>query len=140
MHASGFRAMSRALVVGLVAVVALAAVDVRFPKGRSASKNWHFAIDHPTVLLHIATASIVVLLALGLFVRSIASRHRRWIALSAIGLAFVALAWAMGAEYVATLSSGPLTGMSLGWLGAIVSYVVGWRSSSQELRNRRQGR
>ncbi|MGO8875438.1 MAG: hypothetical protein ACLQNG_06705 [Acidimicrobiales bacterium] len=121
MQTSGFRAMSRLLVFGLVVVVALAAANVSIPKGRSSSKNWHFALAHPTVLLHIVIASIVVIFALGLVVRCATSRNRRWIALSAIGLAFLLLEWAMGGDYVATLSRGSLTGMSLGWLGAVVT-------------------
>ena len=39
-------------------VVALAADDIHVPEGQSASKNWRFALDHPTILLHvIANAS-----------------------------------------------------------------------------------
>jgi hypothetical protein len=121
--------MARMLVFGLVVVVALAAANVRFPKGPSSSKNWSFAFDHPTILLHIITGSIIVALAIGLFLRSAASRNRLWVVLSELGLAFVVLAWATGADYVATLSNGPLTGMSLGWLGAIVTYGVSWRLS-----------
>jgi hypothetical protein len=132
--------MSRLLVLGLVVVVALAAVNVSFPKGRSASENLNFALGHATVLLHIVTASIVMLFALGLVVRCVPGRNRLWVALSSIGLAFVVLAWSMGVYYVATLSSGSLTGMSLGWLGAVVTYGVGWRLSSRELRAQRQGR
>ena len=34
-------------------VVALAADDIHVPEGQSASKNWRFALDHPTILLHV---------------------------------------------------------------------------------------
>jgi hypothetical protein len=134
MSAAGFRAMARLLVVGLVVVVALAAADVHVPKGQSASKNWRFTLDHPTILLHVIVASIVVVLALWLLVRSLVSRNRVRIGLSALGLAFLVLAWVMGAQYVATLSSGSLNGMSLGWLGATATYAASWRVARRDIR------
>ena len=75
-----------------------------------------------------------MVLAIGLFVRSAASRNRLWVALSALGLAFSALAWAMGDKYVATLSKASLTGMGLGWLGAIVTYGAGWLLGRRAVR------
>lgn len=138
MSATDLRAMARLLVLGLVVVVALAAADVHVPKGRSASKNWGFALDHPTIVLHIIVASIVVVLAVWLLVRTVVAHRPLWVGLSGLGLAFVVLAWVMGAEYVASLSSGTLTGMSLGWLGAILTYGAGWRVARAEIREQRK--
>jgi hypothetical protein len=46
--------------------------------------------------------------------------------ISAIGLAFVILAFAMGEQYVSALNNTALSDMGLGWFGAIATYGVGW--------------
>ncbi len=48
-------------------------------------------------------------------------------------MAFVILAYAAGEDYVTTLRNSALTLMSVGWLGAIVSYGAGcYRGRKQE--------
>ncbi len=123
---AGFKAMSRGLVVGLVIVIGLVAYDITIPKGRSSSKNWHFVLSHPTILLHIAFATVVVITAVALLVRSFRSHNRIWLLLSALGVAFVLFAFVAGETYVSTLSNSALSDMGLGWFGAIVAYSVGW--------------
>ena len=41
------------LLIGLIISIALVSYDIAIPKGRSSSKNWHFVLTHPTILLHI---------------------------------------------------------------------------------------
>jgi multisubunit Na+/H+ antiporter MnhB subunit len=128
-----FKAMSRGLVVGLVLVIALVAYNVNIPKGRSSSKNWHFVFTHPTILLHVLLAVAVVVVAIALLLRSIRSRRRSWVLMSAVGLAFLLLAFSMGERYVDTLSNSSLSNMGIGWFGATVTYGAAWYLNRKEL-------
>ena len=126
MQTKTFKMLARGLFIGLVIVVGLVSYDITIPKGRSSSKNWNFVLTHPTILLHIIFGSLVLLGAIALLVRSVRSRVRPWIAISAIGLAFVIFAFATGEQYVSTLSNADLSDMGIGWFGAIATYGVGW--------------
>ncbi len=126
MERADFKSMTRGLVLGLVVVIALVAYDITIPKGRSSSKNWHFVLTHPTILLHILMATVVVIAAIALLVKSVRSHNRTWIVLSALGAVFVLLAFAMGEMYVTSLSNSALSNMGLAWFGAIATYGVGW--------------
>jgi len=100
--------------------------DITIPPGESAGRNWNFVFTHPTILLHVVAAVIVVIGAIALVIRSARSRNPAWIVLSALGLTFILLAFVMGENYVQTLDNSSLSGMSAGWAGAIVTYGVGW--------------
>jgi hypothetical protein len=126
MQSTSFKVASRGLVVGLVVVIGLVAYNINIPKGRSSSKNWHFVLTHPTILLHVILGTLVLLGAIALLVRSVRSRVRPWMVISAIGLAFVILAFAMGEQYVSSLGNTALSDMGIGWFGAIATYGVGW--------------
>jgi hypothetical protein len=118
--------LSRRLVAALVAVVALAAFNSTIPAGNSAASNWKFVLTHPTILLHVITATAVLIMAVVGLVASIGSRDRSWFALSAAGLAFVLLAFAAGDQYVISLHDSALNYMSIGWAGALITYGTGW--------------
>jgi hypothetical protein len=118
--------LSRMLVLALVAVVALAGYNITFPAGKSASSNWTFALTHPTVLLHIAVATAILVMAVIALIRSIRGRDRPWAALSVAGLIFVLAAFACGEDYVTSLHKSALNGMSIGWAGAVIAYGTGW--------------
>jgi membrane protein DedA with SNARE-associated domain len=134
MELAGFKAMTRALVIGLAVVVALVSYDITIPAGESAGRNWKFVLTHPTILLHVIAATIVVIGAIALVIRSVRSHNSPWTMVSALGLAFVLLAFAMGEDYVQTLHNSSLSGMSIGWVGAIVTYGAGWYWSHRSER------
>ena len=73
---------SRALVVALVVVVALAGFNVTIPAGRSAANNWRFVLTHPPILLHVIVATAVLVVAAVALIMSLRSRDRPWIAVS----------------------------------------------------------
>jgi hypothetical protein len=130
---TGLKKLSRALVIGLAVVVALVSYNVTIPAGKPSGSNWRFAATHPTILLHIIAASGVLVVGVIMLIKTLRSRQPSWILLSVAGMAFVILAYAAGEDYVTTLRKSALTLMSLGWLGAIVSYGVGWyRGRKQE--------
>lgn len=124
--ASRVKKLSRALVAGLVVVVALAAANITIPAGRSAASNWKFVATHPTILLHVIAGTGVLVVAVVALVASLRSRDRPWIALSAAGLACVLVAFVAGDEYVMSLQKSALNYMSAGWAGAVVAYGTGW--------------
>lgn len=126
MELAGFKAMTRGLVIGLAIVVALVSYDITIPAGKSAGSNWRFVLTHPTILLHVVAATIVVIVAIVLVIRSARSHNSPWIVLSGLGLAFVLLAFAMGENYVRTLHNSSLSAMSIGWAGAIITFGAGW--------------
>jgi hypothetical protein len=118
--------LSRALVVALVVVVALAGFNITIPAGKSAASNWRFVLTHPVILLHVIVATAVLVVAVVALIASLRSRDRSWIALSAAGLVFVLLAFAAGEDYVMSLQKSALNYMSVGWAGAVILYGTGW--------------
>jgi hypothetical protein len=126
MGAATFKRWSRAQVIALVIAVALASDDIKIPTGRSSGSNWTFVADHPTILLHVVAGVAILVTAIIVLIMAIRSRNRTWLVLSAIGLAFVLLAFASGDDYVATLHRSADDYMGVGWSGAIVTYGTGW--------------
>lgn len=126
MGAATFKKMSRALVIALVMAVALVSYDIKIPEGGSLASNWKFVATHPTILLHVIVAAAILVTAIIVLIISIRSRNRSWIILSAIGLAFVLLAFASGDDYVSTLRRSADDYMGVGWFGAIITYATGW--------------
>lgn len=133
------KTLSRALVVGLVAVVALAAFNITIPAGKPTASNWKFVLTHPTILLHVITATAVLITAVIALVASIRGRDRSWIALSAAGLAFVLMAFVAGGQYVTSLQNSALNYMSVGWAGAVIMYGTGWYLGRKKERLRAAG-
>ena len=125
MQPATFKSLSRALV----------SVNLKIPGGHSAASNWKFVTSHPTLLLHVIVGTAILVTAVVLLVMSIRSRHRPWIVMSAIGLVFVLLAFVSGDAYVGSLRNSADDSMSVGWLGAIVTYGVAWyRTRAAALR------
>jgi hypothetical protein len=133
---TGSKKLSRALVVGLAVVVALVSYNIDIPTGKSSGSNWKFAASHPTILLHIVAASAVLIIAVVMLIKSLRTRQVPWILLSIAGLVFVLLAFGGGEDYVMTLRKSALSLMSVGWLGAIVSYGAGWYIGRRQERER----
>jgi uncharacterized membrane protein YozB (DUF420 family) len=123
---ASFKKLSRALVIMLAVVVALAAFNITMPTGKSSASNWDFALSHPTILLHIIAAVILLAAAGMVLVRAVQAGDRSWMAVAACGLAFVLIAFVAGVDYVGTLSKGALDYMSIGWTGAAITYGTGW--------------
>jgi hypothetical protein len=133
---TGLKKLSRDLAIGLAVVVVLVSYNITIPAGKSSGNNWSFAVTHPTILLHIIAAPAVLVVGVIMLLKSLRSRQPSWILLSVAGMAFVILAYAAGEDYVTTLRKSALTLMSVGWLGAIASYGVGWyRGRKQERAN-----
>lgn len=85
-----------------------------------------FVAAHSTILLHIIFASITLPGAVVPLIWSGHSHGPLWIVVSAVGLAFVILAFARGEQYVSTMSNTDLSNGGIGWFGAIATHGVGW--------------
>jgi hypothetical protein len=131
--------LSRALVVGLAVVVALASFNITIPAGKSAASNWKFALTHPAILLHVIMATVVLIAAVAALVASVGGGDRSWIALSAAGLAFVLMAFIAGGQYVMSLQKSALDYMTVGWAGAVIMYGTGWCPGRKKERLRAAG-
>lgn len=124
--AASFKKLSRAMIIALAVVAAMASFPITMPAGKTAAANWKFTFTHPTILLHIIVAAVILAAAgIGLL-RTVRAGDRFWIALSAGGLFFVLLAFIGGLDYVATLSKSALGYMNVGWVGAVIAYGTGW--------------
>jgi len=80
----------------------------------------------PLALLHVIVGTLILVEAIVYLIRALPVPQRSWVALAAIGLAFVLLAYAAGEIYVATQQTTVLTYKTLGWFGALVTYGIGW--------------
>jgi len=132
--AAGFAKLSRWLVLALVLAVALVSYNIDIPEGRSSASNWKFVASHPTILLHVIVATVILVAAIVMLIMAIRDHDRSWVILSLAGLAFVLLAFGAGEDYVVTLRKSALTYMSIGWLGAMATYGTGWYRGRRKAR------
>ncbi len=132
--AAGFKKLSRWLVIALAVAVALVSYNIEIPAGESSASNWKFAATHPTILLHVIVAAVILVAAVVMLIMAVRNRDWSWIILSLAGLAFVLLAFASGEEYVMTLRKSALNYMSIGWLGAALTYGTGWYLGRKKAR------
>lgn len=87
-------ASSRTLVIALAVAVALVSYNINIPAGRSSASNWKFVATHPTVVLHIIVAAVILVLAVVMLIMAVRERDRSRVIVAAAGLAFVLLAFA----------------------------------------------
>lgn len=127
MDSKGLRNAARRLVVELVALVLLVGFGTAFPRHTSAGRAWSFLVQHPVVLLHVLVGTLILVEATVLLIGSIRSRHRRTWMLAGAGVVFAVLAYGSGIAYVSLgQRDSALTFKTVGWLGAITTYAIGW--------------
>jgi hypothetical protein len=121
------RSASRRLVIELVVVVILVGLPLDFPRDASSGAAWSFLFRHPSLVLHVAVGGLILVEAVAFLVRSM-STHRRWATpVTGSGLVFAILANGAGGSYVSAGQTDlALTLMTVGWLGAVVAYALGW--------------
>ena len=133
MDGNSFKNVARRLVIELTAAALLVGiVHSHFPEGKPYAQSWEFVLTHPLLLLHVIVSTIVLAETSILLVRSLPSSNRSWIILASTGLAFVLLAFVSGERYVATQRPTTIVLMDLGWLGASVTYGLGWYLGRKE--------
>jgi cytochrome bd-type quinol oxidase subunit 2 len=125
------RNVCRRITIELIAVVLLAGVPVDFPRGTSAHSAWSFLLRHPSLLAHVLLGIVILGEAVSFMIRAATSARsspgRAPILLAALGAVFALVAVAGGAVYVSSgQHESSLTWMTAGWLGALVTFVIGW--------------
>ncbi len=118
---------SRRLVLELVIVGLLVGLPIDFPTDfATAGAPWIFLLGHPSFLLHAVVGTVVLVEAVVLVVRCVPRRVSSVI-IAGVGLGCVLLAFGAGSVFVSTGGQGSsLMPMTLGWVGALAAYVVGW--------------
>jgi hypothetical protein len=133
MDRNSFKNAARRLVIELTAAALLVGiVHSHFPEGKPYAQSWGFVLAHPLLLLHVVVGTIILAEGSILLVRCLRRRNRSWVILASTGLAFALLAYVSGERYVATQRSASITFMDLGWLGALVTYGLGWYLGRKE--------
>lgn len=133
MDRNSFKNAARRLVIELtVAALLVGIIHSHFPEGKPYAQSWGFVLAHPLLLLHVVVSTIILAEGSILLVRSLRRRNRSWVILASTGLAFVLLAFVSGERYVATQRPASITFMDLGWLGASVTYGLGWYLGRKE--------
>jgi cytochrome bd-type quinol oxidase subunit 2 len=125
----------RRLVLELVVVVLLAGIPVDFPRHVATGHAWDFLVRHPSLLAHVVIGTVVLAEACVLMVRMVGDSRRRLQVLAGLGLLFSVVAVAGGVVYVsARQGDAALSWMTIGWLGAVVTFAVGWWLGRRALR------
>jgi cytochrome bd-type quinol oxidase subunit 2 len=142
MDGRGLRNASRRLVIELAVVVLLVGFPVHFPRGTSSGDAWSFLVRHPTVLLHVVVGTLILVEGVRFLLLSLRAPARRSLLVAAVGLLLTVFAFGSGISYVsAGQHDSSLTAMSTGWLGAILTYGVGWwlarRALAGQVRSKR---
>ncbi|ETK32432.1 hypothetical protein MPTA5024_29750 [Microbispora sp. ATCC PTA-5024] len=126
------------MVIELAVVVLLAGFPIDFPRDVSAGRAWSFLFRHPSILIHAVIGALALTEAVIFVVRTTSARRPRLLILSCLGLFFVLVAFGAGTEYV---SGGQhdlaLNLMTLGWVAALVVYIVGWVLGRRGMRAER---
>ena len=125
----------RRLVLELFLVVLLAGVPVDFPRHVTTGHAWGFLVRHPSLLAHVVIGTLVLAEACVLMVRMAGASGRRWPVLAGLGLLCSAVAVVGGVVYVsARQGDAALTWMTVGWLGALGTFAVGWWLGRRAIR------
>jgi hypothetical protein len=128
MNAVGFRNAYRRLVIELGIVVVLVGLPIDFPRSTSTAHAWTYILHHPSMILHVVVSALIVVESTALVARAVSRARRSARLIGSLGLAFALMAFGAGFAYTATgQSDSTLTTMTVGWLGAIVAYGIGWR-------------
>ena len=129
------RNTSRRVVIELIVVVLLVGLPVDFPRGVASGTAWSFLFRHPSVLAHAALGTLLLGEGVLFLVRAAGAGGRRPALTAALGLAGIVAAVASGVAYVTRRQpDDALTGMTAGWLVALVVFVAGWIGGRRALR------
>jgi len=129
------RNTSRRVVIELALVVLLVGLPVDFPRGVPSGTAWSFLLRHPSVLAHAVLGALLLGEAVLFLIRALGAGMRRPVVLAVLGLGSVVVAVASGVVYVGRQQpDSGLTGMTVGWLGALVVFIVGWVRGRRAVR------
>lgn len=106
----------------------LANLDVQIPTNLTNGNAWGWVYTNsPLVQTHVLTGTLLLVLSLAALVLGSVARSTPAVIVAVVGLAMMLVAYLAGVSF---LSSGQQSAsslwMSLGFLGALLAYFVGW--------------
>jgi len=101
-------------------------LEVQFPGGNA----WGWVWSHSLIIqLHIYIGTLLLVVALVALVLSSVARNIVGSIAAAAGLALIILAWLSGAAFLASQQNTLSLWMALGFMGALVAYILGYSLS-----------
>lgn len=106
----------------------LANLDVQIPANLTNGNAWRWAYTNsPLIQTHVLTGTLLLVLSLAALVLGSVARSTPAVIVAVVGLVMMLVAYLAGVSF---LSSGQQSAsslwMSLGFLGALLAYFVGW--------------
>lgn len=105
-------------------------LEVQIPGNLPGGNAWGWVWSHSLIIqLHIYIGTLLVVVALVALILSIAARNMVGVIAAAAGLALIIFAWLSGAEFLASQQNDLSLWMALGFMGALVAYLLGYSLS-----------
>ncbi len=104
---------------------------VEFPADKTPQGEWEFTLHNPLILLHLVIGTLLVFGSIVLVVRAVRQHAQAWKLPAISGCIWVLVAWIAGDTFVTSQADALSYLMSLAFLLAMLSYVLGlYRSRS----------
>jgi len=101
----------------------LANLEVQLPSGN----DWSWVFGHSLIIqIHIYIGTLLIVVALLALILGIVARHPVGIVAAVAGLALLVFAWFSGDQFLVTQDDGLSLRMALGFMGAFVTYLLGY--------------
>lgn len=97
---------------------------VEFPDTKKEKVLWEFTKSQPSIVIHMVIAVLLLIGAIVLLIRAVMRKDKYWIISSAVGLAAVLTATAVGSQFISTQQDVYSYIMAAAFLLAVFSY--GW--------------
>ena len=105
-------------------------LEVQFPGNLPGGNAWGWVWSHSLIIqLHIYIGTLLLVAALVALVLSSVARNIVGSIAAAAGLALIILAWLSGAAFLASQQNTLSLWMALGFMGALVAYILGYSLS-----------
>ena len=105
-------------------------LEVQFPGNLPGGNAWGWVWSHSLIIqLHIYIGTLLLVVALVALVLSSVARNIVGSIAAAAGLALIILAWLSGAAFLASQQNTLSLWMALGFMGALVAYILGYSLS-----------
>ena len=106
-------------------------LEVQFPGNLPGGNAWGWVWSGSLIIqLHIYIGTLLLVVALVALILSMVARNAVGIIAAAAGLALIIFAWLSGAAFLASQLNTLSLSMALGFMGALIAYLLGYYLSS----------
>jgi hypothetical protein len=106
-------------------------LEVQFPGNLPGGNAWGWVWSNSLIIqLHIYIGTLLLVVALVALILSIVARTIVGVIAAAAGLVLIIFAWLSGAAFLANQQNTLSLWMALGFMGALVAYLLGYSLSS----------